>query len=466
MAAILFVLVVRHPTRRPAASTCRGGRSRSPSRRPRCSSSTSTSATARCRCRSPRCRCRRPVPRPPSELMLACVLAPPRAAARPPARPDADGVQPCPVRARGRASVTVFSLLMPAWRGRSGGVGRDARRHADRHARRRGLIAVGMSVAEERWTVPQCARCSAPTASCDREHLPRAGRRRRLLADPRSAWLLLGPAIVMFLAYRAYTRSSRHAASSSSTTPRGPSRAPAVDAGLAGMLTMARDTFRAATVARSTSSPPTGRRCAPRYPTLIAAPAPDEGDVAGALRRPVGRTTGVSVARPRTAAVEQLLALLAGEPAAGRAPARRPRAARRRLHPATIFSGWIDARPPRRGGATSRTGSSRQGLRAARSLEVSWSTRPSTIRSPGSPTGCCSWTASRHALSPSRTEAPSACSYIDLDDFKDDQRHASATRPATSCCARRGGACAPDAARRRHALAARRRRVRGHGARS
>ena len=32
-----------------------------------------------------------------------------------------------------------------------------------------------------------------------------------LLADPRSAWLLLGPAIVMFLAYRAYVQErSRH----------------------------------------------------------------------------------------------------------------------------------------------------------------------------------------------------------------------------------------------------------------
>ena len=70
-----------------------------------------------------------------------------------------------------------------------------------------GLIAAGMSLAEEPVGWRQLARMLASDGlvAVANTCLALAGVA-VLLADPRSAWLLLGPAIVMFLAYRAFIR--------------------------------------------------------------------------------------------------------------------------------------------------------------------------------------------------------------------------------------------------------------------
>ena len=114
----------------------------------------------------------------------------------------------------GALSITVFGALMPRHRrGRAGGVGRRARRHADRHARRRRADRarhVARRGAGGRGA--SCARCSVADGlvTIANTCLALAGVA-VLLADPRAAWLLLGPAVVMFLAYRAYVQErSRH----------------------------------------------------------------------------------------------------------------------------------------------------------------------------------------------------------------------------------------------------------------
>ena len=68
-----------------------------------------------------------------------------------------------------------------------------------------------------------------------------------LLADPRAAWLLLGPAVVMFLAYRAYVqeRSRHRSLEFLYDVTRTVHRAPTVGDALTELLTKSRAAFHA-----------------------------------------------------------------------------------------------------------------------------------------------------------------------------------------------------------------------------
>jgi diguanylate cyclase (GGDEF)-like protein len=186
----------------------------------------------------------------PSELMLACILGP--------------GVvllldrRHIPMRTAfnlaqfalvGGLSITVFSTLMPA----SAEVGPEAwvatlAATLTGTLAAGGLIALGMSVAEE----PVDARQLRQMLGADglvtiaNTCLALAGVA-VLLADPRAAWLLLGPAIVMFLAYRAYVqeRSRHRSLEFLYDVTRTVHRAPTVPAALTELLTKAREAFHA-----------------------------------------------------------------------------------------------------------------------------------------------------------------------------------------------------------------------------
>jgi diguanylate cyclase (GGDEF)-like protein len=111
-----------------------------------------------------------------------------------------------------------------------------------------GLIAAGMSLAEEPVGWRQLARMltSDGLVAIANTCLALAGVA-VLLADPRSAWLLLGPAIVMFLAYRAFIRErSRHQSLEFLyTVTRTVNRAPTVEAALSELLDRTREAFHA-----------------------------------------------------------------------------------------------------------------------------------------------------------------------------------------------------------------------------
>ena len=186
----------------------------------------------------------------PSELMLACILGP--------------GVvllldrRHIPMRTAfnlaqfalvGGLSITVFSLLMPA----SAEVGPEAwvatlAATLTGTLAAGGLIAVGMSVAEEPVDGPQLRQMLGADGlvTIANTCLALAGVA-VLLADPRSAWLLLGPAIVMFLAYRAYVqeRSRHRSLEFLYDVTRTVHRAPTVPAALTELLTKAREAFHA-----------------------------------------------------------------------------------------------------------------------------------------------------------------------------------------------------------------------------
>ena len=100
---------------------------------------------------------------------------------------------------------------------------------------------------------------------------------------------------------------------------------------------------------------------------------------------------------------------------------------------------------------------------SARPSRSSSPTRPSTTRSRAWPTARCSASAcaTPSARAPPRAAAASAVVFLDLDDFKTDQRHRSATPPATRCCTEVAKRLERSHPRQRHRRALRRRRVRG-----
>ena len=111
-----------------------------------------------------------------------------------------------------------------------------------------GLIAAGMSLAEEPVGWRQLVRMltSDGLVAVANTCLALAGVA-VLLADPQSAWLLLGPAIVMFLAYRAFIRErSRHQSLEFLyDVTRTVNRAPTMEAALSELLDRTRDAFHA-----------------------------------------------------------------------------------------------------------------------------------------------------------------------------------------------------------------------------
>ena len=139
-----------------------------------------------------------------------------------------------------------------------------------------------------------------------------------LLADPRSAWLLLGPAIVMFLAYRAYVqeRSRHRSLEFLYDVTRTVHRAPTVPAALTELLTKAREAFHAESAEvylfPADGGPPL--RTTVTLEGVTAVMEPDESAVPGALRRTVVEDGSVllrgEAAHGRR---ELLLAPLAGE---------------------------------------------------------------------------------------------------------------------------------------------------------
>ena len=256
----------------------------------------------------------------PSELMLACILGP--------------GVvllldrRHIPMRTAfnlaqfalvGGLSITVFSLLMPA----SAEVGPEAwvatlAATLTGTLAAGGLIAVGMSVAEEPVDGPQLRQMLGADGlvTIANTCLALAGVA-VLLADPRSAWLLLGPAIVMFLAYRAYVqeRSRHRSLEFLYDVTRTVHRAPTVPAALTELLTKAREAFHAESAEVylfPADGPPL--RTTVTFEGVIAVMEPDESDVAAALRRTVVEDGSVllrgEAAHGRR---ELLLAPLAGE---------------------------------------------------------------------------------------------------------------------------------------------------------
>jgi diguanylate cyclase (GGDEF)-like protein len=195
-----------------------------------------------------------------------------------------------------------------------------------------GLIALGMTLAEEpvgRRQLRQMLGADGLVTTAN-TCLALAGVA-VLLADPRAAWLLLGPAIVMFLAYRAYVRErSRHRSLEFLyDVTRTVHRAPTVATALTELLTKAREAFHAE-VAEVHLFPADG---GPALRTVIthdgaaAVMQPDESPVPAALRRAV-EEDGARLLSPETAPGdvlgpwmrasgrrELLLAPLAGEQA-------------------------------------------------------------------------------------------------------------------------------------------------------
>ena len=233
----------------------------------------------------------------------------------------------------GALSITVFGALMPA----TAEVGPEAWVAALAATLTGtlvagGLIALGMSLAEEPVGLRQLRQMLAADGlvTIANTCLALAGVA-VLLADPRAAWLLLGPAAVMFLAYRAYVqeRSRHRSLEFLYDVTRTVHRAPTVGDALTELLTKAREAFHAE-VAEVHLFPADG---GPALRTVItddgatAVMQTDESPVPAALRRAVEQQ-GARLLSPDTAPgdvlgpwmresgrSELLLAPLAGEQA-------------------------------------------------------------------------------------------------------------------------------------------------------
>ena len=242
----------------------------------------------------------------------------------------------------GALSITVFGALMPA----TAEVGPEAWVAALAATLTGtlvagGLIALGMSLAEEPVGLRQLRQMllADGLVTIANTCLALAGVA-VLLADPRAAWLLLGPAIVMFLAYRAYVqeRSRHRSLEFLYDVTRTVHRAPTVGDALTELLTKAREAFHAE-VAEVHLFPADGGPALRTAITLDGAAAvmqPDEGPVPAALRRAVERD-GAAPAEPRDAPGDVLGALDARE--------RAPRAAARPALPASRRC-WARSRSP------------------------------------------------------------------------------------------------------------------------
>jgi diguanylate cyclase (GGDEF)-like protein len=233
----------------------------------------------------------------------------------------------------GALSITVFGALMPA----TAEVGPEAW-VAALAATLTGtlvagcLIALGMSLAEEPVGLRQLRQMLAADGlvTIANTCLALAGVA-VLLADPRAAWLLLGPAVVMFLAYRAYVqeRSRHRSLEFLYDVTRTVHRAPTVGDALCEMLTRAREALHAE-VAEVHLFPADGGpalRTAITHDGATAVMQTDHGPVPAALRRAVEQH-GARLLSPDTAPGdvlgpwmresgrrELLLAPLAGEQA-------------------------------------------------------------------------------------------------------------------------------------------------------
>ncbi len=182
-----------------------------------------------------------------------------------------------------------------------------------------GLIALGMTLAEEPVGAAQLRQMllADGLVTVANTCLALAGVA-VLLADPRSAWLLLGPAIVMFLAYRAYVqeRSRHRSLEFLYDVTRTVHRAPTVGDALQELLTQSRAAFHAE-VAEVYLFPADG---GPALRTTVtpdgvrARMQPDDSPLPAALRAAVERD-GSALLRGDAAygRRELLLAPLAGE---------------------------------------------------------------------------------------------------------------------------------------------------------
>ncbi len=155
-----------------------------------------------------------------------------------------------------------------------------------------GLIALGMTLAEEPVGKAQLRQMllADGLVTIANTCLALAGVA-VLLADPRAAWLLLGPAIVMFLAYRAYVqeRSRHRSLEFLYDVTRTVHRAATVPVALTELLTKTRAAFHAE-VAEIWLFPADGGaalRTAIGLDGTLAVMEPDESPVPGALRRAV-----------------------------------------------------------------------------------------------------------------------------------------------------------------------------------
>ncbi len=222
----------------------------------------------------------------------------------------------------GALSITVFGALMPA----TAEVGPEAWVAALAATLTGtlvagGLIALGMSLAEEPVGVRQLRQMLAADGlvTIANTCLALAGVA-VLLADPRAAWLLLGPAAVMFLAYRAYVqeRSRHRSLEFLYDVTRTVHRAPTVGDALSELLTKAREAFHAE-VAEVYLFPADGGAALRTTVTtdgVSAVMEPDDSPVSAALRAAVERDGSAllsgEAAHGRS---ELLLAPLAGEQA-------------------------------------------------------------------------------------------------------------------------------------------------------
>src|SRR5829696_1843762 len=227
----------------------------------------------------------------PSALMLACIVGP--------------GIvllvdrRHIPMRTAfnlaqfalvGALSITVFGGFMPA----SAEVGPEAWVAALAATLTGtlvagGLIALGMTLAEEPVGRAQLRQMLAADGlvTIANTCLALAGVA-VLLADPRAAWLLIGPAIVMFLAYRAYVqeRSRHRSLEFLYDVTRTVHRAPTVGDALSELLTKARAAFHAE-VAEVYLFPADGGPALRTTVTLDGVTAvmePDAGPLPAALR--------------------------------------------------------------------------------------------------------------------------------------------------------------------------------------
>ena len=181
-----------------------------------------------------------------------------------------------------------------------------------------GLIAVGMRLAEEPVGAAQLRQMllADGLVTVANTCLALAGVA-VLLADPRSAWLLLGPAIVMFLAYRAYVqeRSRHRSLEFLYDVTRTVHRAPTVGDALQELLTKSRAAFHAE-VAEVYLFPADG---GPALRTTVtpdgvaALMEPDDSPLAAALRAAVERGSPRCGGAPPHGRRELLLAPLAGD---------------------------------------------------------------------------------------------------------------------------------------------------------
>ena len=257
----------------------------------------------------------------PSELMLACIVGP--------------GVvllldrRHIPMRTAfnlaqfalvGALSITVFGALMPV----TAEVGPEAWVAALAATLTGtlvagGLIAVGMSLAEEPVDADQLRQMllADGLVTVANTCLALAGVA-VLLADPRAAWLLLGPAVVMFLAYRAYVqeRSRHRSLEFLYDVTRTVHRAPTVGDALSELLTKARAAFHAeaAEVFLFPADGGPALRTAITLDGVKAVMEPDESARPAALRRVV-EDKGSALLRGEAAhgRRELLLAPLRGE---------------------------------------------------------------------------------------------------------------------------------------------------------